>query len=160
VLQRINSIDAALVVEREELLQQVETFAAKVSAKPLLNIPILVLPIAAALDARKTRPTRHALLSWRADQPEDAMALVDICLAFENGPPLEHFAKDAADTPQVDSRGVSLEGQEQLRRTIPSRDDKAGVVTDSHPVAAPGLWCDTLVMARKTKVGDLEDAAV
>lgn len=69
-------------------------------------------------------------------------------------------ARDSPCAPHVDCRGVASKAEKQFGWTVPACHDESGVVTDCIAVASTRLWGHTFVMARKTEVGDLEDASV
>lgn len=113
-----------------------------------------------AFTSRELRPARHVVVVWRADELEDAHALVDVGLTFQDGLALEHFAEDASDAPQVDGWRVSFQGEEEFWRPVPSCDDQAGVISHCLAIAFAGLRRSALVMTREAEVGNLEEAAV
>lgn len=54
MLEGINGVDAALVVETEELLEQIDALAAKMSAEALFDVAAFVRPVLLAFNARET----------------------------------------------------------------------------------------------------------
>lgn len=63
-------------------------------------------------------------------------------------------------TPNVDGRRVTLQLQQKLWWTVPTRDNEAGVITPTLAIAAAGLRHLALVVAGQPEIGNLEDAAV
>jgi hypothetical protein len=83
-----------------------------------------------------------------------------ITLTCENGLALEHLAEDAACAPHVDGWCISPELEEQLRRSIPSGHDQAGVFPACLAVALASLWDWFVVVPCETEISYLESAAI
>jgi hypothetical protein len=85
---------------------------------------------------------------------------VDVALACQDRLALEHLTKDAASTPHVDGRCVPPQLKKQLRRSVPPSHDQTGVLSACFTVALAALWYRLVVVARKTKICDLESPAI
>mmetsp|Transcript_31866 Transcript_31866/g.98600 ORF Transcript_31866/g.98600 Transcript_31866/m.98600 type:complete len:389 (+) Transcript_31866:276-1442(+) len=69
---------------------------------------------------------RELLLRRLAEQVADELQLGEVVLALEERAPQHHLGEDAADGPDVDGGRVALVHEQQLRRTVPARDDVVG----------------------------------
>ena len=84
-----------------------------------------------------------------AEESDDELQLVDLRAARQERLVAEQFTQDAASSPHVDSRGLRLGHEEQLRRTVP----------ECHHLGRHGLRWRT-VQPSQAKVSDLHTAFV
>mmetsp|Transcript_8403 Transcript_8403/g.20962 ORF Transcript_8403/g.20962 Transcript_8403/m.20962 type:complete len:271 (-) Transcript_8403:490-1302(-) len=158
VLERVNGGDAALRVQLQALLQQLDSRVVDGRYLQLLRhvldpLAQLVLGVAAARDGGPVGQLVHVLPrrgAGRAADLEDLVQLVRLVLAGEDGLAHQQLGKDGAHAPHVHLGPVLLRAQQQLGRAVPQRDDAVG-----EPRVLP-----LLVRARQPKVSQLHDALV
>ena len=80
----------------------------------------------------------HILLTRCAENLNDALQLVDVVLAREDGLPPEELGEDAAAAPEVHRHRVVILRQHDLRRAVPARHDVLGEVLRRAVVDAAG----------------------
>lgn len=56
--------------------------------------------------SRQVLPSRHVLISGRTHEIPDKLKLMGIALAGKDRLAIQHFSKDTANSPHVDSGGV------------------------------------------------------
>ncbi len=64
--------------------------------KALFDVSLLGFEVLGPIATREFGPAGHGAISRRANELEDAMALIDVGLAFEDWLALKHLAEDAA----------------------------------------------------------------
>jgi hypothetical protein len=96
MLQRIEGVDAFLVVQTKQTFEKIKTFRLQMLAESLVDVASLWFPLLLSLAAWQSRPTRHVVVIRRADELEDPHALIYVCTTLENWLSLEHFSKDTS----------------------------------------------------------------
>lgn len=69
-------------------------------------------------------------------------------------------SSDLPDTPYINSGRVLTQLQQQLRRSIPSRDDKAGVFSTTVTHGLAGTRDRAVVVSGQSEIGNLQYALV
>ena len=80
----------------------------------------------------------HVLLARRAEDLNDALQLVNVVLAGEDGLPPEELGKDASAAPEVHRHRVVVFREHNLGCAVPARDDVLGEVLRRAVVDAAG----------------------
>uniref|UniRef100_A0A147BDZ8 Putative secreted protein n=1 Tax=Ixodes ricinus TaxID=34613 RepID=A0A147BDZ8_IXORI len=70
------------------------------------------------------------VLGRSAQRPEDAEELVNLRVAVEERPLVDHLNEDARDAPNVNGGGVAGRAEQYLRGPVPERDNLVGVHPD------------------------------
>jgi hypothetical protein len=67
MLQRIEGVDAFLVVQTKQTFEKIKTFRLQMLAESLVDVASLWFPLLLSLAAWQSRPTRHVVVIWRAE---------------------------------------------------------------------------------------------
>lgn len=128
--------------------------------KSLVNVALVEVKLLVTLASRQVVPTWHVGVGRRAHQLENTMALIKIRLPLQDGLSFEHLSENTSHTPHVNRRRVPPQGKQQLRRTIPPRHNKTGIIPHSVSIPITRQRGLTLVVPCKPKVSNLEDALI
>lgn len=108
------------------------------------------------LCARELFPTRHYVVAGRPHEIPNQVELMGVALAGNNGLSDKHFAKYTANTPHINGRCILPQLEQQLGRSVPSRDDQARIISASVTHRSPGPWRRAVVVSGQTEVGNLQ----
>ena len=70
------------------------------------------------------------ILVWCSQHLEDFEYLIDLRIAHEERPPLDHLCENASGRPQIYTQGVCLLAKQDLGTSIPECDDLVSVSLD------------------------------
>eukprot|EP00218_Dolichomastix_sp_CCMP3274_P001372 CAMPEP_0170153916 /NCGR_PEP_ID=MMETSP0033_2-20121228/56565_1 /TAXON_ID=195969 /ORGANISM="Dolichomastix tenuilepis, Strain CCMP3274" /LENGTH=468 /DNA_ID=CAMNT_0010391135 /DNA_START=50 /DNA_END=1454 /DNA_ORIENTATION=+ len=150
VRERVFGGDALLRVELEEEVDEAERVFRKVAEALHDAAAVLEKVFGERVVPREFLDAGPHLLGRAPAQAEDDFELLPLVLAGEDWLLKEELGENAPDRPHVHLRPVLLDPHEQLRRSVPERDDAV-----REPVRV--IRC---VRACEAKVGELEDAVV
>ena len=105
VFQRISSIDPFPPVKLQKLAQQRQSQGLKLTELAVESGGRL-FEFQDGLCPRQISPSRHVFLIWGPQQLKNQLGLVQVGVSGQDGLVFEHFPKDAADPPHVNSGGV------------------------------------------------------
>lgn len=145
-------------VQQQQASHKVQSIGRK-SSKQLIELVCGISAPRGIAGSRKHAPARHGLLSGSSHGLEDASSLVNVGRPRKDGLAREHFAKDTADSPHVNGRGVLSVAQNELRRTVPPGDNHAREVLCAQSCGR-GCGCRAIKAARKAEISEFEDSGV